>query len=309
MTVLALVLLVLHLLCCAALWLVSRTGTLNVRGSFLPFMVLIPVWGPLCVVLLYARNALTDSAVTPPDLEKLRINEELHRSILVEGRETTGMTVPLEEALIVNSAEQRRKLILSVLNDDPLPYYDLLQQARMNEDSEVVHYAATAMAQISKQADLTLQQQEARYAANPQDKNVLAEYCDYLQQYLDSGLVQGRAAEIQRRQLVQLLQKRLADAPNYRLGCRVAAVQLDLQEYDAAGQTLAELTRQRPQQEAAWLLRLRSAAACHDGNQLQEILHSMAENHVYLSAQGRETVRFWQPDLPEEGGSRREETV
>lgn len=303
MTVLALVLLAVHLVCCAVLWGISRSGKLDVRGHFLPFMVLIPLWGPLCVVLLYARNALTDAAVTPPDLEKLRINEELHRSILVEGRDTTGMTVPLEEALIVNTAEQRRKLILSVLNDDPLPYYDLLQQARLNEDSEVVHYAATAMAQISKQADLTLQQHEARYAAAPDDKQVLAAYCDYLQQYLDSGLVQGRAAEIQRRQLVQLLQKQLADGMRYRLGCCLAQAQLELADYDAADSTLQELTRRWPQRETPWLLLVRSAAARRDGAALQNILRGIEENHVYLSAQGREALRFWQPET-NEGGDR-----
>lgn len=117
--------------------------------------------------------------------------------------------MPLEEALIVNSAEQRRKLIFSVLNDDPMQYYDLLQQARMNEDSEVVHYAATAMAQISKQADLTLQRHEADYAAKPNDPEVLAAYSRYLGEYLDSGLVQGRAAEIQQRQLIRLLKQQL----------------------------------------------------------------------------------------------------
>lgn len=304
MTLLALFLLLVHLVCCAALWLCSRSGRLDVRGHFLPFMVLIPLWGPLCVVLLYARNALTDAAVTPPDLEKLHINEDLHRSILVDGRDTTDMTVPLEEALIVNSAEQRRKLILSVLNDDPLPYYDLLQQARMNEDSEVVHYAATAMAQISKQADLTLQQHEARYAAAPQDKQVLAAYCDYLQHYLDSGLAQGRAAEIQRRQLVQLLQKQLANGMHYQLGCRLARAQLALLDYDAADATLRELTRRWPQRETPWLLLVRSAAARRNGTALQNTLHDIAENHVYLSAQGREVLRFWQPETTREGGDR-----
>ena len=156
LTALALVLLLLHLLVCLLLWRMVRKGFLDAQGYFLPFMLLIPFWGPICVLLLTTRNALTDRAVTPPDLEKLRINEELFRSILVENHEARETTVPLEEALIVNSAEQRRKLIFSVLNDDPMQYYDLLQQARMNEDSEVVHYAATAMAQISKQADLTL---------------------------------------------------------------------------------------------------------------------------------------------------------
>ena len=102
------------------------------------------------------RNGLRTDLV-----EKLRVDDELHRSIRVEDRAGTAATVPLEEALILDTAEQRRKLILSVLTEDPVQYYDLLQQARMNDDSEVVHYAATAMAQISKQADLALQQDAA----------------------------------------------------------------------------------------------------------------------------------------------------
>ena len=90
---------------------------------------------------------------TPFRMEPFRVDDELHRSIRVENREDAASTVPLEEALLLDSAEQRRKLILSVLTDDPVQYYDLLEQARLNDDSEVVHYAATAMAQISKQAD------------------------------------------------------------------------------------------------------------------------------------------------------------
>ena len=108
-------------------------GTFGCPGVFSSVYAADPFWGPICVLLLTTRNALTDRAVTPPDLEKLRINEELFRSILVENHEARETTVPLEEALIVNSAEQRRKLIFSVLNDDPMQYYDLLQQARMNE--------------------------------------------------------------------------------------------------------------------------------------------------------------------------------
>ncbi len=100
-------------------------------------------------------------------MEPFRVDDELHRSIRVENREDAASTVPLEEALLLDSAEQRRKLILSVLTDDPVQYYDLLEQARLNDDSEVVHYAATAMAQISKQADAALQRHAARFAADP----------------------------------------------------------------------------------------------------------------------------------------------
>ena len=229
-------------------------------------------------------------------VEKLRVDDELHRSIRVEDRAGTAATVPLEEALILDTAEQRRKLILSVLTEDPVQYYDLLQQARMDDDSEVVHYASTALAQISKEADLKLQQQEQRYAAAPGDAKVLEEYCDYLESYLDGGFVQGKAAEIQRHQLEQLLKKRL-DAlgrRSYTLECKLAAAQLALAEYDRAEATLDALTARWPQRETPWLLHLRMAAALRDGAAIQKTLHDIEEKEVYLSAKGRETVRFWQ---------------
>lgn len=193
---------------------------------------------------------------TPFRMEPFRVDDELHRSIRVENREDAASTVPLEEALLLDSAEQRRKLILSVLMDDPVQYYDLLEQARLNDDSEVVHYAATAMAQISKQAD----------------------------------------AALQRQQLERLLKMQLADQPKeeqYGLGCRLAKVQLELAEYAAAEQTLAELTARWPVRETPWLLRLRSAAARKDGAELARWLAEMERAQVYLSAAGRREVDFW----------------
>ena len=166
----------------------------------------------------------------------------------------------------------------------------------MDDDSEVVHYASTALAQISKEADLKLQQQEQRYAAAPGDAKVLEEYCDYLESYLDGGFVQGKAAEIQRHQLEQLLKKRL-DAlgrRSYTLECKLAAAQLALAEYDRAEATLDALTARWPQRETPWLLHLRMAAALRDGAAIQKTLHDIEEKEVYLSAKGRETVRFWQ---------------
>ena len=60
LTTLALVLLLLHLLVCLLLWRMVRKGLLDAQGYFLPFMLLIPFWGPICVLLLTTRNALTD---------------------------------------------------------------------------------------------------------------------------------------------------------------------------------------------------------------------------------------------------------
>ncbi len=88
----------------------------------------------------------------------------------------------------------------------------------------------------------------------------------------------------------------LADQPKeeqYGLGCRLAKVQLELAEYAAAEQTLAELTARWPVRETPWLLRLRSAAARKDGAELARWLAEMERAQVYLSAAGRREVDFW----------------
>ena len=292
-----LVLLAVHLAVCGGLWLLARTRALEVEGYFIPVMLLVPLWGPLCVLLLHTSNRLTGGCLREQTLEKLRINDEIYKNILVVGNEDEDTVVPLEEALLVDSPVQKRKLILSVLTDDPAGYYDLLQQARMDNDSEVVHYASTALSQITKEADLKLQKLEQRYAAAPDDAAVLEEYCDYLESYLKDGFVQGRAAEIQRHQLEQLLKKRMENLGGRRsctLECRLADVQLSLAEYDRAEKTLEDLTARWPQRETPWVLRLQLAAALRDGAAIQKTLRQIEEKEVYLSAKGREIVRFWQ---------------
>ena len=200
-----LVLLLLHLLVCLVLWLLIRCGILDIKGYFFPVILLVPIWGPLCVLILHTNRALFGDDLLEKTLEKMHINEEIHRSILVPGNADEEQVIPLEEALLVNNPLQKRQLILSVLTEAPTSYYHLLQQARLNNDSEVVHYASTALAQISKEADLTLQQHEQQYASDPDDPDILCSYCDYLESYIESGYVQGRAAEIQQRQLERLL--------------------------------------------------------------------------------------------------------
>jgi hypothetical protein len=56
---LGLVLLAVHLAVCGGLWLLARTRALEVEGYFIPVMLLVPLWGPLCVLLLHTSNRLT----------------------------------------------------------------------------------------------------------------------------------------------------------------------------------------------------------------------------------------------------------
>lgn len=192
-TIAALIIIAVHLLVCMTLCLLHHVGVLKVDGLLLPFMALIPLWGPLSVALMHSRAVLRGGRRIPAGLQELKVEDQEQRNILVDDRTDYANTVPLEEALIVDNPRQRRNLMLSILNENPGQYANLLSQARLNEDVEVVHYAATAMAQISAKEDIALQQRMEEYERNRDSDEALDRYREALEHYLKSSMEQGYA--------------------------------------------------------------------------------------------------------------------
>lgn len=290
--VVATVLLLIHALVCLVLWTLMKLGLLPVRGHMLAVMVLVPLWGPLLVVLLIARSAVFGDDLKDARLEALRINDDMHRSMLVQGREGDDGVVPLEEALIVNDPGDRRRLMLSMLTEDPDAYLAQLQAAKLNDDVEVAHYAATAVAQISKESDLKLQQLERAFKTDPSAQNLDA-YCDYLGTYLVSGLAEGRVAQIQRQQYARLLARRCEREDGLALRVRYATALADAGEVDEAEDVADQLVADTPDEQDVWMLCLRLAVLRHDGEMVQRVIDAVDKQHVYLSAENREKLAFW----------------
>lgn len=290
--VVATVLLLIHALVCLVLWTLMKLGLLPVRGHMLAVMVLVPLWGPLLVVLPIARSAVFGDDLKDATLEALRINDDMHRSMLVQGREGDDGVVPLEEALIVNDPGDRRRLMLSMLTEDPGAYLAQLQAAKLNDDVEVAHYAATAVAQISKESDLKLQQLERAFKIDPSAQNLNA-YCDYLGTYLASGLAEGRVAQIQRQQYARLLARRCEREDGLALRVRYATALADAGEVDEAEDVAERLVADTPDEQDVWMLCLRLAVLRHDGEMVRRVIDAVDKQHVYLSAENREKLAFW----------------
>lgn len=290
--VVAAVLLLIHALVCLVLWTLMKLGLLPVRGHMLAVMVLVPLWGPLLVVLLIARSAVSGADLKDAALESLRINDELRRSILVHDREADAGVIPLEEALIVNDPADRRRLMLSMLTEEPDAYLAQLQAAKLNDDVEVAHYAATAVAQISKESDLKLQQLERAFKTDPSSHNLDA-YCDFLGAYLDSGLAEGRVAQIQRQQYARLLARRCEREDGLALRIRYATALADAGVIDKAEDVASQLVIDAPDEQDVWMLCLRLAVIRRDGQAVQRVIDAIDKQHVYLSAANREELAFW----------------
>lgn len=291
---LTMALLALHLLWCLLLGILHQLKLLRLERGLFPLVLFVPVWGTWSVLLLRrkpstarrqwsAAHSLYDTAEAIP----LKQAEFPCRA---------AELVPLEEALLLDTAAQRRRLMLLLLADDPAQQYALLELARRNRDSEVAHYAAAAMALAGKRADQTLDALQRQYKAKPKDAAVRTAYRQQLQRMLENGLVQGRAAAMLRQTLAELLQTIMKEAPTCEAGCQLAETQLALHDMAAAEQTITFLLARWPQREGPWLLRLRCAAARQDGDALQAVLRTIQRQSVWFCAAGRETLRFWQEE-------------
>lgn len=289
--VIAAALLLIHTLVCLVLWTLVKLGILPVRGHMLPAMALVPLWGPLLLVLC-ARGEAFGDALEDGTLESLRLNDEIRRGMQVQVREGDAGVVPLEEALIVNDPSDRRRLMLSMLTEDPDAYLAQLQSAKLNDDVEVAHYAATAVAQISKESDLKLQQLERAFKTDPSTEN-LGAYCDYLGTYLDSGLAEGRVEQIQRQQYARLLARRCEREDGAALRIRYATALADAGELDEAEAVITQLVAEVPDDQEAWMLCLRLAVMRRDGEGVRQVIDAIDNQHVYLSAENRDKLAFW----------------
>ena len=285
-------LLLLHALCCVAVWLGIRMRVLKVKRYLMFPVIFVPFWGVLCVLFLHVQICAGADNVRQADVEKLKVKEELYKNMFVS-QDTREQIVPLEDALLLNEPGVRRELIMDVLNDDPGEYMELLKKARMNDDVEVVHYAITAMVELSKDYDYRLQQIERRYARHPEDPAVLAEYCDFLEEYLDQGILEAQMEQLQRRQYIQLLQKRQKQKPELHTGICLTENFLKLKEYAEAYGELQFMRKHWYRREEYWVLYVRYCTEQKLGRELAQVFAEMKREHIYLSSKGKEALALW----------------
>lgn len=281
-----------HLIICLLILLGIRFRILSVHKYMFFVALLLPFWGVLIVLILHFQIAFDADHRAEIGVEKLTLESELYRSITVDDKKA-GMTVPIEEALIINSARERRSLIMDVLNDHPGDYVEFLQKAGNNDDTEVVHYAVTAMVEISKENDYMLQKLEASHAANPDDMDVLTQYCDFLWNCLSQNLMQGQVEAMNRELFSQLMQKKLSVCESMEDYSRLAENEFRRKNYDAAAAAIRAMEKKWPDSEAYILLQIQYLASLNKGEEIQAFIKRIENSHVYLSSRAKEVLAFW----------------
>lgn len=290
-----LILIAIHLILSVLVFLGIKFNILKVHKYMFFVALLLPFWGVLTVLILHFQIFFNADDAIEVGVEKLKLESELYKSVTVDESKISSSTVPIEEALVINSAKERRTIIMDVLNDNPKEYIQFLQRAGNNDDTEVVHYAVTAMVEISKENDYKLQDLERQYSLNPDDHKVLAEYTEFLWSCLSQNLMQGQVEVLNRELYSNLMQKKLGlntvDIIDYQ---RAVENELKRKNFTQASVFLKEMKKLYSDREEYYLSRLSYLATLSRGDDIKLLIEKIYKNQVFLSSSAREAIAFWE---------------
>lgn len=285
-------LLVIHILLCVLTFLGIHLRFLKVHKYMFFVVLCLPFWGFLLVILLHSERFLKQDASLDVGVEKMKLDSVLYQSVEID-KDDDEEIVPIEEALIVNSYKERREIIMDVLNDNPKEYIEFLKKAGNNDDTEVVHYAVTAMVEISKENDYMLQKLERKHSKNPDDYDVLKEYIDFVWHCLTQGLMQGQVEVLNRNLFSDLIRKKIGIKEEKEDYIRLFENAFSLKNYTEAGDVLNKLEEKYGFFEELFLLKIKYFATLGKGDKIHKLIDETENMDIYLPYKVKEEIAFW----------------
>lgn len=288
-----------HLIICIVIFLLMKQGKIKSSMVVYPAVVLVPVCGLVLLVIEEYRVRNTKQKERQVGVESFKISDIRYKRIVVDDDSNETITVPLEEAISVNNASVRRKLMMDILHRNPEEYIELLQMTRTADDTELTHYATTTMMEIQNKYELEIHKLSEEIKENPKELQVLKKYRKVLLKYIDSGLISGKILEIYRAQLDDILRKLCEMLPENRVYFQdYIRNQIALGKNDNVDGQIMDMINRWPDEVQVYQIYVEFLWKSNRGDEIPGVLNRLKEGNVYLSSEGKAWLEFWeQKDL------------
>lgn len=288
-------LLAVHIIFCAAVYLFMRLHILLSSRALFPIVLLVPVWGA-AVLAVNEIHIFTGVDARESGVDRLLVEDEIYKTIPVDNLGAKNNIAPINEILMLNDSRIRREIILDVLYDNPADYISQLQLAKENDDTEIVHYAVTALVELQKDYDLKFWHIESKMSQSPDDEEIKKEYFDLLEQYVESGLIESSSRAVYVEDYCRLLSQQLEVRDDYKLYQKKFKAEMELKNYDEAYRAAFRMTELWPDRETGYMMLIEYYAHMKDRKGIDKVLEDIRTREVFLSPKGRSVVNFWQID-------------
>ena len=288
-----------HLIICIVIFLLMKQGKIKSSMVVYPAVVFVPICGLVLLVIEEYRVRNTTPKERQVGVESFKISDIRYKRIVVDDDSNETITVPLEEAISVNNASVRRKLMMDILHRNPEEFIELLQMTRTADDTELTHYATTTMMEIQNKYELEIHKLSEEIKENPKELQVLKKYRKVLLKYIDSGLISGKILEIYRAQLDDILRKLCEMLPENRVYFQdYIRNQIALGKNDNIDGQIMDMINRWPDEVQVYQIYVEFLWKSNRGDEIPGVLNRLKEGNVYLSSEGKAWLEFWeQKDL------------
>ena len=284
-----------HLIICIVIFLLMKQGKIKSSMVVYPAVVFVPICGLVLLVIEEYRVRNTTQKERQVGVESFKISDIRYKRIVVDDDSNETITVPLEEAISVNNASVRRKLMMDILHRNPEEYIELLQMTRTADDTELTHYATTTMMEIQNKYELEIHKLSEEIKENPKELQVLKKYRKVLLKYIDSGLISGKILEIYRAQLDDILRKLCEMLPENRVYFQdYIRNQISLGKNDNIDGQIMDMINRWPDEVQVYQIYVEFLWKSNRGDEIPGVLNRLKEGNVYLSSEGKAWLEFWE---------------
>jgi len=201
--------------------------------------------------------------------------------------------VPIEEALLINSDDVKRKLIIDIFKEDAVSYIDFLEKALNNRDTETSHYAAAAVSDIYRKFSLELQSFSVKYEMDRSNTDVLIPYAKVLKGYLSSTLLDKKSQRKYKYAYSQVMADLLLVNPKEEYFMEKINCDINLKEFDQARHYCETFLSMYRSIEAPYLMFLKYYYIMKDNSGFYKMLSDLKSSSARFSNKGLSIVRHW----------------
>ena len=122
---------------------------------------------------------------------------------------------------------------------------------------------------------------------------ILEQYCDFMEEYLNQGILEAQMEREQRERYIRLLRQKLKVKTTLSTCVRLFQNLMKTGDYVQAEEILRLMDQKWHRKEEFWILKIRYLAERKKGAELQQCLRQMKEEQIYLSSKSKEALAFW----------------
>ena len=299
-------LLIIHAVFFAVVLILRLLKVLDFPLPFLSMALFLPFAGEISCLIMELLYRSAKAGSRHENLELMRQEGVWKRSAPRQAPEPENV-IPVSDALALDNEGTRRDVLMQVImQEENQPeqsaertrrYADVLTQAKSSGDTEVVHYAATAITHMQDTIEAKMHACDNKLAKDPDNDETLAAYADLIERGLQSEVWSGQMQAIQQTHLRQILAKRYALFHREEDGLRLVQAMMDAGLYGDAWSSMLKMGIAEQSvsglSDAAYLTRLRYAYETREEKAFQQLLAAKKAEGGFQSEEIRSVIEFF----------------